>query len=146
MPSQSIAKTDGLVDVWWPFLIFVCVLWGGVRKGSHVRKCWLKHIQRSDTQKSPKFSVTSTRRATGAARDSQERRILETFGLQGLVFSDSSNPKVSPNCRNFRFPGRGQRNTPIITDVSNERFGSIKPLLMIIPKTQARHEHIQPLL
>ena len=31
--------------VWWSFWILLCVLWGGVRKVSNVRKCRFKHIQ-----------------------------------------------------------------------------------------------------
>ena len=31
--------------VWWSLWALFCVLWGGVHKGSNIRKCRFKHIQ-----------------------------------------------------------------------------------------------------
>ena len=73
MPSRTIAKTDGRWSLWQLF----CVLWGGVHKGSNVRKCRIKHIQLYRVEK---------------------------IGLKALL--DSSQPKFQEELEIPRFGGR----------------------------------------
>ena len=67
--------------VWLSFSILFCVLWGGVHKGSNVRKCRFKHIQLYRLEKVGLKALLEAR--------------LEKVGLKALL--DSSQPVV-PKC------------------------------------------------